>query len=233
MPSATRNFPFAVDYIAKMFPPDFSVMPRLWGPMIETLQMAIAGTVLATMVALPVSFLAARNTEPCSLVGVATRLVLNFLRSMPVMVWALLFVSLSGLGMLAGVLGITSHVVGALGKTFYECIEASGPKAADMLEAMRLDGATERQVIRHGLFPEVLPLFAGYILYRFESTIRTSTIMGLVGAGGIGLELTMAIRMFRRQEVLTIILAVLFLVTIVDHISGAVRKTVLRNGGYE
>jgi phosphonate transport system permease protein len=102
-----------------------------------------------------------------------------------------------------------------------------------MLEAMRIDGATERQVVQYGLFPEVLPLFAGYTLYRFESTIRTSTIMGLVGAGGLGLELTMAIRMFRRQEALTIILVILALVTSVDLASGAIRKRILRQGGYE
>jgi phosphonate transport system permease protein len=98
---------------------------------------------------------------------------------------------------------------------------------------MRIDGATERQVMRHGLFPEVLPLFASYTLYRFESTIRTSTIMGLVGAGGLGLELTMAIRMFRRKEALTIILVILALVSAVDFASGVIRKHILQKGGYE
>jgi phosphonate transport system permease protein len=159
--------------------------------------------------------------------------LLNFLRSMPAMIWALLLVSLSGLGTLAGVLGIAGHVAGALGKAFYECVEATGPKVRDMLEAMRLDGATERQTVRHGLFPEVLPLYASYVAYRFESTIRTSTIMGLVGAGGLGLELTMAVRMFRRQEAMTIILLILALVAMTDYASGRIRAHVLRNGGYE
>jgi phosphonate transport system permease protein len=216
-----------------MVPPDLTIVPRLWGALLETLQMAIVGTVLATAVALPVAFLAARNTAPNIAVSLVVRGVLNFLRSMPVMVWALLFVSLSGLGTLAGVLGITCHVTGALGKVFFEYVETTEPKVRDMLEAMRIDGATERQVVRYGLFPEVLPLFAGYTLYRFESTIRTSTIMGLVGAGGLGLELTMAIRMFRRQEALTIILVILALVTSVDLASSAIRKRILRDGGYE
>jgi phosphonate transport system permease protein len=215
-----------------MVPPDLTIIPRLWGALLETLQMAIVGTVLATAMALPVSFLAARNTAPSVAVSLIVRGLLNFLRSMPVMVWALLFVSLSGLGTLAGVLGITCHVTGALGKVFFEYVETTGPKVRDMLEAMRIDGATERQVVQYGLFPEVLPLFAGYTLYR-ESTIRTSTIMGLVGAGGLGLELTMAIRMFRRQEALTIILVILALVTSVDLASGAIRKRILRQGGYE
>jgi phosphonate transport system permease protein len=144
----------------------------------------------------------------------------------------MLFVSLSGLGILAGVMGIVCHVTGAMGKMFYECIDATRPKVTDMLEAMQIDGATGWQTIRYGLFPEVLPLFASYTLYRFESTIRTSTIMGLVGAGGLGLELTMAIRMFRRQEALTIILVILALVTLVDFASGSMRKRILQKGGY-
>jgi phosphonate transport system permease protein len=216
-----------------MVPPDVTIIPRLWAPLVETLQMAIVGTVLATAIALPVSFLAARNTAPNVAIATVTRGVLNFLRSMPVMVWALLFVSMSGLGILAGVFGITCHVTGAMGKVFFEYVEATGPKIRETLEAMRIDGATERQVMRHGLFPEVLPLFASYTLYRFESTIRTSTIMGLVGAGGLGLELTMAIRMFRRKEALTIILVILALVSAVDFASGVIRKHILQKGGYE
>jgi phosphonate transport system permease protein len=233
IPFAIRNIPFAVDYVTKMIPPDLSILPRLWLPLLETVQMAIVGTVLATAVALPVSFLAARNTTSNRLISFMVRGVLNFLRSMPAMVWAMLFVSLSGLGTLAGVLGITAHVAGALGKVFFEYVETTGPKIQDMLEAMRIDGATERQVIRYGLFPEVLPLFANYILYRFESTIRTSTIMGLVGAGGLGLELTMSIRMFRRREALAIILIILGLVSVVDHVSSIIRRHILQQGGYE
>lgn len=232
IPFAIRNVPFAVDYITRMVPPDLTILPRLWMPLLETIQMAIVGTVLATVIALPVSFLAARNTSN-RIVSFITRGVLNFLRSMPVMVWAMLFVSLSGLGTLAGTFGITCHVTGALGKVFYEYIETTGPKVQFMLEAMRIDGATERQVIRYGLFPEVLPLFANYILYRFESTIRTSTIMGLVGAGGLGLELMMSLRMFRRQEALTVILVILTLVSVIDHASGIIRRHILQKGGYE
>jgi len=233
IPFALKNAPFALDYIARMIPPDLTIMPRLIGPTLETLQMAIVGTVLSTAIALPLSFLAARNTAPNGAISAITRGLLNFLRSMPVMVWALLFVSMSGLGILAGVFGITCHVTGAIGKVFSEYIETTGPKIQEVMEAMRIDGATERQIMRHGLFPEILPLFTAYTLYRFESTIRTSTIMGLVGAGGLGLELTMAIRMFRRKEALAIILVILGLVALVDYASGIIRKRIMQKGGYE
>jgi phosphonate transport system permease protein len=229
---AARNLPFAIDYVSKMVPPDFSVLPSLWGPLLETLRMAIVGTITATVLALPISFLAAQNTTPCIAVLVVVRGLLSFLRSMPEMVWALLFVSLSGLGMLAGVLGITCHTVGAMGKMFFECIESSVPKMQSEIEAMRLDGAAELQVIRYGILPEIMPLVASYTLYRFESTIRTSTIMGLVGAGGLGLELTMAVRMFRRQEALAIILLIVVLVACVDWASGRIRRHILQESGY-
>lgn len=233
IPRTVQNVPFAVDYLSKMVPPDLNIVPAMVEPMLETLRMAIVGTVLATVIAFPVSFLAARNTMPVSVISSAVRGCLSFSRSMPAMVWALLFVSLSGLGILAGVLGITCHVTGALGKMFYECIEATGPRVKPTLEAMRLDGANEVQVIRYGIVPEIVPLVASYVLYRFESAIRTSTIMGLVGAGGLGLELTMAVRMFRQKQAATIILMILALVLAVDAASGWARRRILLKSGYE
>jgi len=232
VPVALRGMPFMLDYLLGMIPPDLAVLPPMWQPLLETIRMAIAGTVLSTAIALPLSLLAARNTAPSHAVQEVTRGLLSFLRAMPAMIWAMLFVSLSGLGSLAGILGITCHATGAIGKMFLECIEATGPKIEDVLEAMRLDGATEAQAIRWGIIPEVLPLFASYVLYRLESVIRTSSILGLVGAGGLGLELTMAIRMFRRQEALAIILLVLVLVATVDSASGWLRRYVLKRSGY-
>jgi len=232
IPFSIKNVPYALDYVSKMIPPDMAILPQMVEPLLETLQMAIVGTVAALVISLPISFLAARNTMPVGAISLATRGALSFLRSMPAMVWALLFVSLSGLGMLAGVLGITCHVTGALGKMFYECIEATGPKIKNVLEAMQIDGATRVQVIWYGIVPEIMPLVASYVLYRFESTIRTSTIMGMVGAGGLGLELTMAVRMFRRQEASAIILVILAFVLFVDWASGLIRKRIMESSGY-
>jgi len=233
LPDAVRNLPFAWDYVSGMLPPDLSIISTLGEPLAQTVQMALGGTALATLAALPLSFLGAINTSPSRLVCNVARATLNILRSMPAMIWAMLFVSLCGLGTLAGVFGIACHAAGALGKMFVECIEATGPKILEMLEAMRLDGATEWQTVRWGVFPEVTPLFASYVLYRVEATIRISTMMGFVGAGGLGLYLTMAIRLFRRQEAMTIILAILALVTIADFASTRMRLYILKEGGYE
>jgi len=228
VPDIFQNIPFALDYLIGMFPPDPSVLPSLWGPLLETLRMALVGTALSTLFALPLSFLAAKNTTPSNTIYLASRGLLSFLRAMPAMIWAMLFISLAGLGPLAGILGITFHATGALGKMFSESIEAAEPTVKETLEAMRLDGATEWQAIRWGIIPSVMPLLSSYSLYRLESMIRTSTIMGLVGAGGLGLELTMAIRMFRRQEALMIMIVILGLVLVVDYASSRVRRYILR-----
>ena len=233
VPDAMRNIPFAWDYISGMFPPDPSVIPTLWEPLAETVQMALGGTVLATLVAVPLAFMGAINTSPNWLVRKVVRNILNILRSMPALIWAMLFVSLCGLGTLAGLFGIACHSTGTLGKMFVECIEVVGPKISEMLEAMRLDGATEKQAARWGIFPEVAPLFASYVLYRIEATIRMSTMMGFVGAGGLGMYLTMAIRLFRRQESMTIILVIFALVAAVDLFSTRMRLYILKEGGYE
>lgn len=231
-PVVLRNIPFAVDYLRGMVPPDLTILPSLWEPLKETIQIAFAGTLLATIVSLPLSFLAAANTSPSRVVCVLIRGLFNFLRAMPVLVWAMIFVSLCGLGVLAGIFGIMCHTVGTLGKMFLECIEATGPKIGDRLEAMRIDGATEWQLVRWGIVPEVLPLFTSYILYRLETAVRASTILGMVGAGGLGEVLYVAMRMFHRQESLAIMLVVLVLVMAVDFLSSRLRNYILDEGGY-
>ena len=232
LPTAWRNIPFIVDYLQGMFPPDLTILPSLWEPLQETIQMALAGTLLAVIASLPLSFLAAANTEPNYAICILVRGLLNLLRAMPALVCAMMFVSLAGLGPLAGIFGITCHTTGTLGKMFLECIEVTGPRIKDMLEAMRIDGATERQLIRWALIPEILPLFTSYTLYRLEVAVRASTILGMVGAGGLGMELTTAIKMFRRRETLAIILVILALVTVVDFLSSRLRKYILSRGGY-
>lgn len=226
LPLILKGLHHAVDYLGGMWPPDFSILPRLAGPLVETIQMAITGTSLATVVAVPLSFLAARNVSRRS-ITTPIRGVINFLRAIPTLVWAILFVAIVGLGPLAGVFAITVHCIGTLGKYFSEGLEAISPEVKEILEAMRVDGAHERQVMFYGLLPAVLPLFLGFVLYHLESNIRSATVLGMVGAGGIGLHLTQTIRLFKRHQTLTAILVILGTVLIMDALSWQIRRRFL------
>lgn len=227
LPRVIAGLSYALDYLRGMWPPDFSILPTLVGPLRETLQMAIVATTLSALIAGPLSFMAARNTSPNIVLYGGVRSVINGLRAIPTLLWALLFVAMAGLGPLAGVFALTCHCVGTLGKYFSEAIEAIGRETIEMMEAMRVDGANEWQVLFHGVLPAVLPLFIGYILYYFEYNVRVGTVLGLVGAGGVGLHLTMAIRLFRRQQTLTIVLVIMAAVMIVDRSSRLIRKRFL------
>ena len=218
------GIPHAVDYISKMWPPNLSILPELLTPLLETIQIAIVGTTLAAIISIPLSFLAARNTTPTAMTYFGARGIVNFLRAIPTLLWAILFVSLVGLGPLAGVFAIVCHSVGALSKYMSEGIESIGPSVKEVLESMRTEGANETQIIWHGLLPSLSPLFISYILYYLEGNIRAATVLGMVGAGGIGLTLTQNIRLFKRHETLTIVLVILFVVLLVDALSRQVRK---------
>lgn len=224
MPKVVKGIPFALDYLTGMFPPDLRVLPSLVVPMCETLQMAVLSIGIALVLAAPFSFLAAKDTTPNLVVYLAARGFINFARGIPALLWAILFVSMVGLGPLAGVFAMTMHCLGALGKHFSEAIESTVASLKEILEAMSLDGADSRQLIWYGIVPSVGALFASYTIYYFEWAVRVGTILGMVGAGGLGLQLTMSIRLFRRHETLTIVLVILTVVVMVDMLSHFVRK---------
>ena len=220
-----RNcIPNAIDYLSGSWPPDFAVLPSLADPIIETVQMGFLGVALASAIAVPLSLAAAKSTSPSSVVYAVSRTIINICRSIPTLLWAILFVSAVGLGPTAGILALATHCIGSLGKYFSECIESIFPKIADTREAMQVDGANSAQVIIYGLLPAVAPLFLSYIAYYAEWSIRAGTILGMVGAGGVGLRLTTSIRMFRRKEAAAIVLVVLALVTVIDGVSGILRR---------
>ena len=231
LPRVTRGFPYFVAYLRGMFPPDFRVLPNLVRPLTETVSSAITGVGVAAVVSMPLSFLVAKNTSPWLVVYVVGRGLANLLRGLPALLWAILFVSMVGLGPLAGVFAIVAHCIGTFSKLFSEAIEATEPRIVMVLEAMRLDGASEKQVLRYGMLPELAPLFASYVVYYVEWAVRAGTILGLVGAGGIGLELTMAIRSFKRQEVCAILVVIFALVNMVDQISRSIRERLLEAYG--
>jgi phosphonate transport system permease protein len=226
-PRIISGVPHAADYIQGMWPPDLSILTDLWRPLLETIQIAVVGTALAATISIPASFLSARNTTPNLMVYLLVRGIVNTLRAIPTLLWAILFVAMVGLGPLAGVFAITCHSVGALGKYMSEGLESVGPSIEEVLESMRTEGANELQVMWYGLFPAVLPLFSSYILYYLEGNIREAAVLGLVGAGGIGLMLTQTIRMFKRHETLTVVLVILGVVLLADVMSRQIRKRLI------
>lgn len=218
------GLPHAKRYILDMFPPDWSILPDLRGPLIETIRMGMVATAISSIMAIPLSILASKYTSPNIVLYVIARGIINICRSTPTMVWALLMVSMVGLGPLAGIIALTLHSTGSLSKVFSEALESVGPTVADIMEAMKLDGATNLQAFYYGLFRQVVSLFIGFVLYYFEWSLRVGTTLGLVGAGGLGLQLIMTIRMFRRQQTLTILLVILGMVGIVDFTSYLIRR---------
>ncbi len=228
-----EGLPQMGEFIWKMVPPNFidwqapyfynveSDLPGIFDKAVQTVQMAVMGTVFAVIGGLMLSFIAARNINPNPFVYQAARFTCDALRGISELVWALLFVAMVGLGPFAGVLALTVHSIGALGKYFSEAIETID---AEVIESVQSSGAGRVQVYAHGVFPELRPLFMSYILYYFEHNLRQATVLGVVGAGGIGLELLLSIQYFNFDKVLTVVMVMLAMVIATDRLSGVIRK---------
>ncbi|MFB6351873.1 MAG: phosphonate ABC transporter, permease protein PhnE [Bradymonadaceae bacterium] len=210
----------AQSFIARLIPPDLSVSATVFDSLVETIQMALIGTTLAAIVSLPLSVLAARNVSPTPVRAIA-RVVLNLLRTIPSIIWGLFFVAMVGLGPLPGILALTFYAAGYLGKFYYEGIESI---ATEPVQALRTMGASRLQQFRHGVFPQVLPLLTGYTLYMFEYNVRAASILGVVGAGGIGFYLYTYINNFHYAKATTALLMLLVVVTVIDAASSRIRR---------
>ena len=208
-----------------MLPPDPGAsLPLYLKALGETLSIALLGTTLAAVVALPVSLLAARNIVRSSLLRFPVRRFLDTIRGVDTLIWALVWINVVGLGPFAGVLAIAVSDFGAFGKLFSEAIEAADPK---QVEGIRASGGNALHEIRFGLMPQVLPVIAGQVLYFIESNTRSATIIGIVGAGGIGLQLAEQIRVLEWQKVSFLILMILIAVAAIDWISGKLRFAII------
>ena len=208
-----------------MIPPDPGPsLPTYLVAMGETLSIALLGTVLAATLALPVSLLAARNIVPSVLVRFPARRFLDSIRGIDTLIWALVWINVVGLGPFAGVLAIATSDFGAFGKLFSEAFEAADKK---QVEGIRAAGRNSLHEIRFGLLPQVLPVIAGQILYFIESNTRSATIIGIVGAGGIGLQLAEQIRVLEWQKVSLLILMILVAVAAIDWLSGKLRFAII------
>lgn len=186
----------------------------------ETVAIAFLGTVLAAILAFPLGFLAARNIIANRIVHFLARRSLDTVRGVDALIWALIWVNVVGLGPFAGMLAIMTSDLGAFGKLFSEALEAADSRP---VEGVTSNGGGRLQEIRFGLIPQILPVMAGQVLYYFESNTRSSTIIGIVGAGGIGLHLAEAIRTLEWQQVSFLVLLILVTVAVIDTVSGRLR----------
>ena len=208
-----------------MIPPDpGSSLPVYLSALGETLSIALLGTTLAAVMALPVSLLAARNIVPSNFIRFPVRRFLDSIRGVDTLIWALVWINVVGLGPFAGVLAIAVSDFGAFGKLFSEAIEAADRK---QVEGIRASGGNALHEIRFGLMPQVLPVIAGQVLYFIESNTRSATIIGIVGAGGIGLQLAEQIRVLEWQKVSFLILMILVAVAAIDWISTKLRFAII------
>ncbi|WP_097164406.1 phosphonate ABC transporter, permease protein PhnE [Enterobacter sp. CC120223-11] len=195
-------------------------LPLIW----ETLQLALAATLVAVAIATILAFMAARNAWAPLGVRMAIRALVAFLRTMPELAWAVIFVMAFGIGAIPGFLALTLHTIGSLTKLFYEAIESAQNKPVRGLTAC---GATAVQRMRFALWPQVKPVFLSYGFMRLEINFRSSTILGLVGAGGIGQELMTNIKLDRYDQVSMTLLLIVIVVSLLDTLSGRLRQRVL------
>ncbi|HLV84949.1 MAG TPA: phosphonate ABC transporter, permease protein PhnE [Devosia sp.] len=192
--------------------------------MLETLGMAFLGTVIAAVLAVPLGFLGAKNIMPNALFHFGLRRIYDGFRGIDGLVWALIFVSAVGLGPFAGVLAIAVGDLMIFAKLFAEAIENVETK---QVEGVRAAGGSDTHVMRLGVFPQVLPVMMSHVLYFFESNVRSATILGIVGAGGIGLQLSDRMRINNWQEAAFIVLMILVTVAVIDNISRRIRARLI------
>jgi phosphonate transport system permease protein len=219
-----RFWPNIIRFVGSLWPPDNAYWLRMLEPILATVQMAFLGTILAVALSFPFALLAAGNTSPHPVVYQTSRMILNVIRAIPALVWAIIFVAAMGFGPFAGVIALGIGQVGVLGKLYSEAIEAINPR---QVEAVSATGAGVLQVFSFGVLPQALPLMISYTLLDFESNVRSATILGIVGAGGIGFELQASFSQFQFKQVMTILIEIVLLVTLIDQLSAFVRRRLI------
>ena len=210
--------------LGQMFPPDIDRLGSIGQALLETFQMAVVGTVLGVILSVPLAVLAARGLSPHPVVYYATRGLISFFRTVPDLIWALFFVIAVGLGPAAGTLAIMIDTIGFCGRFFAEAMEETdhGPR-----EALTALGASRTGVVASAVVPQAMPSFINTSLFSLEKATRSSVVLGLVGAGGIGIELKVAMDLFQYDLAATIILAIFVLVLVVEQSSAWLRRKTL------
>lgn len=214
----------AASLIGRMIPPDWSITGSLMLPLWDTINIATVGTALGILIAFPLAFLAARNTTPHpALRAVALGIIVSS-RSINALIWAMLLVTIVGPGIFAGMLAIALRSIGFVGKLLYEAIEEIHPTP---VEAVAATGAAQTQVLAYAVWPQIMPAFAGISVYRWDINIREATTLGLVGAGGIGLQMNAAINNLAWAQVATVFVLIFATVVVSEWVSAKVRHAVI------
>ncbi|MBJ7958197.1 phosphonate ABC transporter, permease protein PhnE [Bacillus sp. SIMBA_074] len=215
------GFPNMMDLLKEMVPPDWSYFQIITTAMLDTIRMAIIGTTLGAILAIPLALFAASNVFTSVFLYSPARLILNFIRTIPDLLLAAIFVAIFGIGPLPGILALTCFSVGLVAKLLYESIESIDPGP---LEAMTAVGANKVQWIVYGVIPQVKAHFVSYVLYTFEVNVRAAAVLGLVGAGGIGLYYDRTLGFLQYQQTASIIIYTLVVVLLIDYISTLLRE---------
>ncbi len=213
----------AADLFTRMWPPDWTYWEAVVDPLLETIHIATLGTIVTFVIALPIAFLSARNTTLNTVTWSAGRFVLVASRSVNTVVWALIFVAIFGPGPMAGIWAIAARSIGFMGKLIAEAVEEIDRGTVEAIEAT---GAGPMKVLLVGVLPQVLPVIYGTTVYRWDINIRESTVLGFVGAGGIGIELYSSINQFRWDEVAVILIAIFAVVIVSEVVSATVRQRI-------
>ncbi|MBS4202144.1 phosphonate ABC transporter, permease protein PhnE [Bacillus sp. FJAT-49732] len=218
------GIPNMLDLLVQMFPPNWSYFIKIIPAMLDTIRMALLGTTFGAIIAIPIAIFSASNIIKSTWLHYPVRAVLNLIRTIPDLLLAAIFVAIFGLGPLPGILALTIFSIGLVAKLTYEAIEAIDPGP---LEAMTAVGANKVQWIFFGVIPQVLAHYISYVLYTFEVNIRAAAVLGLVGAGGIGLYYDRTLGFFEYDKTSSIIIFTLVVVLLVDYISTTLREKLL------
>ena len=213
----------AADLAGRMWPPRWSYLPQVVGPLLQTIHIATLGTAIAVVLSVPLAFLAARNTTRNRFTWAIGRALLVASRSVNTVIWGLVFVAICGPGALAGVAAVAARSVGFLAKLIAEAIEEAD---AGPVEAVQATGAGTGQVYLVGILPQVIPVVIGTTIYRWDINIRESSVLGFVGAGGIGLHLYASINQFAWQQVIVVLAAIFAIVVLSEWLSAFIRARI-------
>ncbi len=211
------------DILSRMLPPDFSNLNQLVYAMFETIEIAFLGTFIAIVLSIPLGLFSARNLAPNYFVYIVCKTIVIFFRAIPEFIIAMILVIAIGFGAMPGVLALGLHTMGFLAKFYAEDIEHinKGP-----IDALKSSGATKSQIISFGVMPQILPSFVANNLYILDRNVRMATMLGIVGAGGIGYELQSSFRMFEYERVSAIIILIFVTIFIIDHLSAFIRSKI-------